>query len=163
MDSWTFIIGYFAVYYRIVGQLSYVWFSELPFAVHPRIVDVHPQIVNALAFLQTDKERQEEADKFFFHNQFAVQLRFIGTHLCHGFARLLRGRTSGKGSGVCLQGFFLVYIEGEAAFIISRPGTGLCIGSGCYGLFCPVVEMLICLGGVGQYLVCASIDVDVDV
>lgn len=128
----------------------------------PRVVDVEAEVVDALAFLQTDEEGQEEADELFLDYEFRRDLRLVGTHLGDRLAHLPRRGAGGECGDVGWQLPLLFYIEGEAVFVIRKSRAGqLCRGR-FFGLSLHVVEMLLRLDGIRQDLVRASVDVYVD-
>ena len=96
MDSWTFNLKYF--------------FPSLFLISRPSLVDVQAEVVNALAFVHSGEERQEEADEFFLDYQLRRDFRLISTHLGYRFTDLLRCGAGGKGGDVGLQPLLLFYI-----------------------------------------------------
>ena len=126
----------------------------------PCLVDAVPEVVDALAPDNLDKEGKEGADEHLLDDQLLGDTRLVDAHADNGLAHLSRCRAGGEDGDVATQLLPVADIDGQARLIGHRPGNVRHLPAGCVGRV-GEIEMLLGLRSYGQDLVVAAVDVDV--
>lgn len=142
-----------------------LWSLEVPaFSVGIQdVVHATAQVADALAALHLAQEGKEEFQEFLLDDAVGCQPGLIIQEQCHGLGRLTGGAAGGERGDKGVEPVAVFYVESQAGDVVFRPRR---VSLGAWGDLpssAGEVEMLLCLGRVGQYLVVAARDVERDV
>ena len=153
------IIWASALYYAAVSAGRFHRPATLP----PRRVDVYAEVVRACAFRELRGEGRQQGDEALLDDFLGCERRLFLGHQGHDLADLPCAGTPGEQREIAAQCLHIIYIQGEVLGLWGeRCVRRLAVVRGVSCFVAVVSIILVSLGGVGQYLVVAPIDIEYD-
>ena len=130
----------------------------------PGRVYLDAEIVKATSFLNTTDKGKQGLNEFCFRDASLIEAWFILAHHGYNSSNISSSPAGGKAGHVVAQRLFFLDIHHQPTLIAGegRLSDGCSFAEGFLGELV-TIEMLLRLGGVGQDLITAAIDIEGDV
>jgi hypothetical protein len=130
----------------------------------PGLTYLDAQVVYATPFLNTHNERNQGLNEFCFRDASLIEAWFILAHHGYNSSNISISPADSKAGHIVAQRLFFLDIHHQSTLVVSegRLSDGCSFAEGFLGELV-TIEMLLRLGGVGQDLITAAIDIAGDV
>ena len=130
----------------------------------PSLAYLDAQVVYATPFLNTCDKGKKGLDEFCFRDASLIEAWFILAHHGYNSSNISSSPADSKAGHIVAQRLFFLDIHHQTTLVVSegRLSNGCSFAEGFLGELV-TIEMLLRLGGVGQDLITAAIDVERDV
>ena len=124
---------------------------------------MYAEVVRTRAFRELGDKRRQQLDEALLHDFFGGERRLFLSHQGHDLAYLPGTGTPGEQREIATQRIHIIYKKGEAmGFGGECRGRLFAVGMTVVVFVAVSAIILVGFGGIGQYLIVASVDVEYD-